>query len=134
MCMYVVFFIGVGTGVGVGGGGGDRGVLAPPPPPTPILGNMYIKYAEFILDTLFGPPPPPQSCLRSYAYVIFTCFILLLPPTPHSPSSISLCLLTSIPLFNRRKLKIRKGNNQRYVGTHVVWCTVVWYRSGDVMR
>ena len=37
--------IGVGTG-------GAEGALAPP-----ILGNMYIKYAEFILDTHpFGPP------------------------------------------------------------------------------
>ena len=35
-----------------------EGALAPP-----ILGNMYIKYTEFILDTLFGPPP--QSCLAS---------------------------------------------------------------------
>ena len=33
----------------------------------PILGIMCIKYAEFILDTPFGPPP--QSCLRSYASV-----------------------------------------------------------------
>ena len=28
---------------------------------------MCIKYAEFILDTPFGPPPILQSCLRSYA-------------------------------------------------------------------
>ena len=31
-----------------------RGGLGPPP----ILGIMCIKYAEFILDTPFGPPPP----------------------------------------------------------------------------
>ena len=49
----IQYFIGVETG---GGGGG--GALAPP-----ILGIMCIKYAEFILDTPFGPP---QSCLRSY--------------------------------------------------------------------
>ena len=30
------------------GGGGSEGALAPP-----ILGNMYTKYAEFILDTPF---------------------------------------------------------------------------------
>ena len=42
--------------------GGAEGALAPP-----ILGIMCIKYAEFILDTPFGPP---QSCLRSYASVI----------------------------------------------------------------
>ena len=44
-----------------GGGGGQRG-----PWPPPILGIMCIKYAEFILDTPFGPP---KSCLRSYASV-----------------------------------------------------------------
>ena len=42
--------------------GGAEGALAPP-----ILGIMCIKYAEFILDTPFGPP---QSCLRSYASAI----------------------------------------------------------------
>ena len=44
-------FISVGTG-----GGGEA--LAPS-----ILSIMYIKYAEFILDT---PSWPPQSCLCSY--------------------------------------------------------------------
>ena len=46
--------IGVGTGGGGGGGGGGgaEGALAPP-----ILGIMCIKYAEFILDTPFGPLP-----------------------------------------------------------------------------
>ena len=44
---------------GGGGGGGGEGALAPP-----ILGVMCIKYAEFILDTPFGPP---QSCFRSNA-------------------------------------------------------------------
>ena len=42
-------------GVGTGGWG-----LGPP-------SILCIKYAEFILDTPFGPP---QSCLRSYASAI----------------------------------------------------------------
>ena len=46
--------IGVETGRGGGGGGGARGGLGPPP----ILGILYIKYAEFILDTPFGLPNP----------------------------------------------------------------------------
>ena len=41
---------------GGGGGGGAEGALPPPPPP--ILSIMCIKYAEFILDTPFGPPNP----------------------------------------------------------------------------
>ena len=40
--------------LGGGGGGGGGGAKA-----SPILGIMCIKYAEFILDTPFGPPPPP---------------------------------------------------------------------------
>ena len=51
----------VGGGGGGGGGGGQRG------PWPPILGIMCITYAEFILDTSFGPP---QSCLCSYASAI----------------------------------------------------------------
>ena len=47
-----------------GGGGGAEGALAPP-----IVVIMCIKYAEFILDTPFGPP---QSCLRSYTSVLET--------------------------------------------------------------
>ena len=40
----------------------DRRALGSPP----ILGIMYIKHTEFILDAPFGPP---QSCLRSsYMY------------------------------------------------------------------
>ena len=48
--------IGVETGGGGPGGGqgGARGGLGPPP----ILGILYIKYAEFILNTPIGPPNP----------------------------------------------------------------------------
>ena len=34
------------------------------PPPTPILGIMYVKYPEFVLEK---PSGLPQSCLRSYS-------------------------------------------------------------------
>ena len=56
---------------GGGGGGGAEGALAPPPP---TLGIMCIKYAEFILDTPYGPP---QSCLHSYASVYLSITISL---------------------------------------------------------